>query len=85
MASSPNVLIIGAGLAGLCCGRQLQERGVSFQILEAFGGIGGRRKRCCRVFSVSGLSGVREAARERSLLPWGTMFARCALRRCREY
>ena len=43
MASSPNVLIIGAGLAGHCCARRLQERGLSFQILEAFGGIGGRR------------------------------------------
>ena len=42
MSSTPDVLIIGAGLAGLCCARQLQEEGVSFQILEAADGIGGR-------------------------------------------
>lgn len=42
MSSSPDVLIVGAGLAGLACARQLQEKGVSFQILEASDGIGGR-------------------------------------------
>jgi phytoene dehydrogenase-like protein len=42
MSSSPDVLIVGAGLAGLCCARLLQEKGVSFQILEASDGIGGR-------------------------------------------
>ncbi len=42
MSSSPDVLIVGAGLAGLACARQLQEKSVSFQILEASDGIGGR-------------------------------------------
>lgn len=42
MSSSPDVLIVGAGLAGLCCARQLQEKGVTFQILEASDSIGGR-------------------------------------------
>lgn len=42
MSTSPDVVIIGAGLAGLCCARQLQEKGVRFQILEATDGIGGR-------------------------------------------
>lgn len=42
MPSSPDVLIVGAGLAGLCCARQLHEKGISFQILEASDGIGGR-------------------------------------------
>ncbi|HEY4979082.1 MAG TPA: NAD(P)/FAD-dependent oxidoreductase [Candidatus Acidoferrum sp.] len=42
MSSSPDVLIVGAGLAGLCCARLLHEKGVSFQILEASDGIGGR-------------------------------------------
>jgi phytoene dehydrogenase-like protein len=42
MPNSPDVLIVGAGLAGLCCARRLQEAGVSFQILEASDGIGGR-------------------------------------------
>src|SRR5579863_2774863 len=42
MSSSPDVFIVGAGLAGLCCARELQARGVSFQILEASDGIGGR-------------------------------------------
>jgi len=40
--SSPDVLIIGAGLAGLSCGRHLADAGVSFQIIEASDGIGGR-------------------------------------------
>jgi phytoene dehydrogenase-like protein len=42
MASSPDVLIVGAGLAGLCCARELQAKGVSFQIIEASDGAGGR-------------------------------------------
>jgi phytoene dehydrogenase-like protein len=42
MSSSPDVLIVGAGLAGLCCARTLQEKGVGFQILEASDAIGGR-------------------------------------------
>jgi phytoene dehydrogenase-like protein len=42
MSSSPDVLIVGAGLAGLCCARELQANGISFQILEASDGIGGR-------------------------------------------
>ena len=42
MSSSPDVLVVGAGLAGLACARQLHEKGVSIQILEASDGIGGR-------------------------------------------
>ena len=42
MSTSPDVLIVGGGLAGLCCARLLQEKGVNFQILEASDGIGGR-------------------------------------------
>lgn len=37
-----DVLIIGAGLAGLSCARRLRREGVSFLILEASDGIGGR-------------------------------------------
>jgi protoporphyrinogen oxidase len=36
------VVIIGAGLAGLCCARRLLACGVPFQILEASDGVGGR-------------------------------------------
>ena len=42
MPSSADVIIVGAGLAGLCCARELQAKGISFQILEASDGIGGR-------------------------------------------
>ena len=42
MANSSDVLIVGAGLAGLCCARELQSKGIGFQILEASDGIGGR-------------------------------------------
>jgi phytoene dehydrogenase-like protein len=42
MPANTDVLIVGGGLAGLCCARTLQEKGVSFQILEESDGIGGR-------------------------------------------
>jgi phytoene dehydrogenase-like protein len=42
MSTSADVLIIGAGLAGLCCARRLAEAGISFQVVEASDGIGGR-------------------------------------------
>jgi phytoene dehydrogenase-like protein len=36
------VVIVGAGLAGLTCGRILLERGYDVQVLEASDGVGGR-------------------------------------------
>lgn len=42
MSNGPDVLIIGAGLSGLACGRHLADAGISFQIIEAADGIGGR-------------------------------------------
>lgn len=36
------VIVIGAGLAGLCCARRLTQSGVRVRVLEASDGIGGR-------------------------------------------
>lgn len=38
----PDVVIVGAGAAGVAAGLELRERGVSFVILEASGRVGGR-------------------------------------------
>jgi phytoene dehydrogenase-like protein len=40
--SAPHVLIIGAGLAGLACARRLTQSGLTYTVLEASDGIGGR-------------------------------------------
>jgi phytoene dehydrogenase-like protein len=39
---SADVVVIGAGLSGLCCARRLIEKGVSCRILEASDDVGGR-------------------------------------------
>lgn len=38
------VIIIGGGLAGVCCARRLHEARVSFQIIEASDDVGGRAR-----------------------------------------
>ncbi len=40
--NSPDVLVIGAGLAGLTCARRLHERNLDVQVLEASDRVGGR-------------------------------------------
>jgi protoporphyrinogen oxidase len=36
------IVIIGAGLAGLCCAKRLQEQRVPFLLLDASDAVGGR-------------------------------------------
>ena len=40
--SNFDVIIIGAGAAGIACGRYFEESALSYQILEASSEIGGR-------------------------------------------
>jgi phytoene dehydrogenase-like protein len=42
MSDPRNVVVVGAGLAGLCCARRLAEGGVPVRVLEASDGVGGR-------------------------------------------
>ena len=42
LKSDPDVVIVGGGLAGLACARYLHHHGISFQIIEASDGLGGR-------------------------------------------
>ncbi|MBS0167709.1 MAG: FAD-dependent oxidoreductase [Nitrospira sp.] len=44
MSATPNVLIIGAGVAGLACTRRLTNAGLACTVLEASDGIGGRAR-----------------------------------------
>lgn len=40
--SDPDVIVVGAGVAGLVCARQLAEAGLRVEVLEASDGVGGR-------------------------------------------
>lgn len=42
MLDSDTVIIIGAGLAGLCCASNLHKEGIPFLLLEASDAVGGR-------------------------------------------
>ena len=45
-----DVIIVGEGLAGLCCARHLQQQGVEYLILEKSDGVGAwRHLRTCRI------------------------------------
>ncbi len=41
-ASKPDVIVVGAGLAGLACALRLHEAGAAVRVLEASVGVGGR-------------------------------------------
>ncbi len=40
--TSPDVLVVGAGLSGLACARQVHRRGLSVQVVESTDRVGGR-------------------------------------------
>ena len=42
MAARPEVIVVGAGLAGLTCARLLHRAKVKVRVLEASDGVGGR-------------------------------------------
>lgn len=42
MASTADILIVGAGMAGLSCALELKKKGASVLVLEASDGVGGR-------------------------------------------
>jgi len=42
MPAKADVIVVGGGLAGLCCALKLHQEGISFLLLEASDGVGGR-------------------------------------------
>ncbi|WP_022835939.1 NAD(P)/FAD-dependent oxidoreductase [Salisaeta longa] len=44
MASSVDVLVIGAGLAGLTCARHVHQQGATVEVIEARDAVGGRMR-----------------------------------------
>ena len=40
--SNAEIVIVGGGMAGLCCARRLQQEGIPYLILEGSDSIGGR-------------------------------------------
>ena len=42
MSYKDEILIIGAGLAGLCCARRLHQERIPFTLLDASEAVGGR-------------------------------------------
>lgn len=84
--STPEVIIVGAGAAGIGAGMALQARGIPFVILEAAGRIGGRAYTDSTTLGVPWDHGCHwmHCADQNPLVPWADRVGAIYLKEARE-